>query len=154
MLLAEVFFPIPVLAATNSCLIMTLQIQQIQLLGRSRRHNLKHKLKIRQKVIWKFGVKFGVNNRAANGLPVPRQHSCFPSRITESVNSRCPVPLLLEVRGCCIDSWPKGGRGGCSSLWNFFWVRVASQVPHTNREGSHKNQYSSVYSLNPYIHEI
>lgn len=45
MFLAEMFFPFSALAATNSCLIIALQIQQIQLLGRSRRRcDLKHKI--------------------------------------------------------------------------------------------------------------
>lgn len=145
MFLAEMFFPFSVLAAGNSCLIMPLQIQQIQLLGRSRRHNLKHKLKIRQKVIWKFGVKLKGKQQSCIGLSIPRQYSCFPSRITQSMNSGCPfvpLPLLLEARGWCINSWPRGReRGGLFPLESPLSQGGISGATHKQGRGSQRSVF-------------
>lgn len=95
------FSPFSVLAAVNGCLIMALQIQQIQLLGRSRRRfNLKPRLKINQRVVWKFGMKlkdkqqsctrttntvaillFSQQNHSKHGLKVPSPFALRSERL-------------------------------------------------------------------------
>lgn len=96
MFLAEMFFPFSVLAAANSCLIMALQIQQIQLLGKLRRCDLKHKLKIRWKVVWKFGVKLKGKQQSSTWATNTRATLMFSHQNYLKHELKVPSPFALR----------------------------------------------------------
>lgn len=135
MFLAEMFFPFSVLAATNSCLIMALQIQQIELLGRSGRScDLKHRLKIKQKVVWKFGVKlegkqqtwatntraifmFSQQNHSKHGLKVPSPFALRSKRLVHQQltqrewDRRAPPSGISSESGWHLKCHTQTGKG-------------------------------------------